>query len=69
MTIRKVLGADNPADVMTKHVPQAILEKGLQRMRVEVEGGRAESAAMIASVIPAELETFHRKVRGRRWFL
>ena len=67
MSIHKVLGADNPADIMTKYVNQAVLEKGLQRMQVVTEEGRAESAAQIASMIPACLETFHRKVNGTRW--
>ena len=65
MTIHKVLGADNPADVMTKIVNQAILEKGLQRMRVVPEEGRAESASQISSILPEELETLHRNAKCR----
>ena len=48
ISIHKVAGQDNPADVMTKYVDRATLEKGLARMRVEVEKGRAASAAQIA---------------------
>ena len=48
ISIHKVAGQDNPADVLTKYVDRATLEKGLARMRVEVEKGRAASAAQIA---------------------
>ena len=55
LTLHKVLGADNPADVLTKYVPQATLDKMLKKMRIEPETGRADSAAQIAAVLPEDL--------------
>ena len=43
----KVLGADNPADILTKYVPREVLEKHLQFMHCYFESGRAESAPVI----------------------
>ena len=44
----KVLGADNPADIMTKYVDRAILEKMLGIMGLSTLEGRAECAPLAA---------------------
>ena len=45
--ISKVLGTDNPADVFTKYVDSATLQKALKRMGLNAEAGRAKSATGI----------------------
>ena len=47
ITVHKVLGSDNPADVLTKWVERATLEKALERVMLHPEEGRAESAAQV----------------------
>ena len=42
--LEKVLGTENPADLMTKHLDQALLDKMLRKMGIEVAEGRAKSA-------------------------
>ena len=42
--LTKIPGADNPADILTKHVPRDILVKHMAFMGLTAEGGRAESA-------------------------
>ena len=46
---RKVLGTDNPADCLTKHVDRATLNRHLKSMGIEYESGRADSAPKLAS--------------------
>ena len=48
-TAEKILGADNPADVLTKHVDSATLQKHLARMGLEYEQGRADSAPELSA--------------------
>ena len=48
LTIHEVLGADNPADAMTKVVGRSTLEMALNRVSMQPEGGRAASAAKIS---------------------
>ena len=48
LSAKKVLGSENPADVLTKHVDLSTLLKHLARMGLEFEGGRAESAPTLA---------------------
>ena len=43
----KVSGADNPADILTKHVDRTILEKHLRKLSLQYEDGRADSAPCI----------------------
>ena len=43
-TLSKVLGADNPADILTKYVDRQCLEKHMVRMGLEVFAGRASIA-------------------------
>ena len=46
----KVLGTENPADMMTKYVDRAILEKMLGLIGMEVKEGRAACAPAAAGV-------------------
>ena len=46
--LEKVLGADNPADMLTKHVDRATLAKHMNKLGLYVEEGRAESAPAIS---------------------
>ena len=43
-TLTKVLGAENPADILTKHVPKDILMKHMRFIGIRAEEGRAASA-------------------------
>ena len=43
----KVLGADNPADILTKYVARECMEKHLSTMSCYYETGRAASAPVI----------------------
>ena len=47
--LRKVLGADNPADLVTKHLSLGDICKHLEAMNIEFKGGRPETAAQIKS--------------------
>ena len=49
LTVDKVLGADNPADCLTKHVDRATMLKHLRAMGLEYEDGRAEAAPKLAA--------------------
>ena len=42
--LTKVPGTDNPSDVLTKHVGRDVLDKHLNRVHMERQGGRAASA-------------------------
>ena len=48
VTLHKVLGADNPADIMTKYTDRAILENMLGLMNLRQMSGRAECAPAAA---------------------
>ena len=43
-TLTKVAGADNPADILTKHVPKDVMLKHMRFMGIYAEDGRASSA-------------------------
>jgi hypothetical protein len=47
ITLCKVLGTENPADLLTKHVPRDTADHLLWRIFVSREDGRAESAPQI----------------------
>ena len=49
-TLQKVLGSENPADIMTKHVSRDLINKHLPAMSCRWESGRADSAPEIAQV-------------------
>ena len=44
----KVLGSENPADMMTKHVSRETIEKHMKKCGLFWEDGRAESAPVLA---------------------
>ena len=46
----KMLGSENPADVLTKFTEKPILSKLLAKLNLSHESGRADSAPQIASV-------------------
>ena len=46
-SLEKILGADNPADMLTKHVSRDLLEKHMLTLGLFYEDGRAESAPAI----------------------
>ena len=45
--LTKVLGVDNPADLLTKHVPRDTMRKHMEAIGLVSEGGRAASAPTI----------------------
>ena len=45
--LTKVAGADNPADMLTKHVERALIDKHVGFTGLRLEQGRAESAPTI----------------------
>ena len=45
----KVLGTNNPADLLTKHVPRDLMVKHMQKMGIVCESGRAESAPALVN--------------------
>ena len=47
-SVDKVLGADNPADCLTKYVDRGTMLKHLATMGLEYESGRADSAPQLA---------------------
>ena len=48
VSLHKVLGTQNPADIMTKHTDRATLEKMLGLMNLRTMSGRAEGALVAA---------------------
>ena len=42
--IEKVLGTENPADLMTKYLPAAKIQKYMEKLSQESRGGRAEKS-------------------------
>ena len=46
-TLTKVLGTENPADMLTKHVPRDVLRKHMERIGIASEAGRPTSAPTI----------------------
>ena len=46
-TLEKILGADNPADMLTKHVSRELVAKHMSTLGLSYEAGRAESAPTI----------------------
>ena len=45
--LNNILGADNPADILTKHVDRGLLSKHLETMQLVEESGRAASAPAV----------------------
>ena len=46
-SLHKVLGADNPSDILTKHVDRVLLSKHMGKLNLQEESGRAASAPNI----------------------
>ena len=46
-TLNKILGSENPADILTKNVDKTLLAKHLEVMQLREEDGRAESAPKV----------------------
>ena len=46
MSLEKILGADNPADVLTKYVDKSILDKMLPKLNLHKVQGRPACAPM-----------------------
>ena len=47
-SLEKVAGADNPADMLTKHVARDLVMKHMTALSLAYEDGRAESAPAIS---------------------
>ena len=47
LKIGKVAGEDNPADLMTKNVGQALISKHMETLSQEFRGGRAEQSLQL----------------------
>ena len=43
-TLEKILGSDNPSDMLTKHVPRDVISEHMVTLGLRYEDGRAESA-------------------------
>ena len=50
MTVQKVLGTENPADLMTKNLAASALEKYMKMLSQEVRDGRAEKSFTIVKM-------------------
>ena len=46
-SLDKIAGADNPSDMLTKHVDWLLLSKHMAKLRLVYEDGRADSALSI----------------------
>ena len=44
VTVAKILGSENPADVLTKYVSKDIMDKALKKLGLRYAGGRAKAA-------------------------
>ena len=53
----KVLGTDNPADMLTKYVPAATYKKHLAAISIGPEEGRVDSAPQLTAGQLAQEET------------
>ena len=47
LQVRKVLGTENPADLLTKHLAAAEMWKRLETLEISVEEGRTEAVPAI----------------------
>ena len=54
-TLHKVPGDSNPADILTKVVARALLDRHLGRMTLHREAGRAASAPLVAAEVDRRL--------------
>ena len=51
LELYKVLGTDNPADLLTKHVPREVADKHLRRIGLWRSEGRADTAPDIVGAV------------------
>ena len=51
LSYHKVLGSDNPADLMTKYLSVEILEKHSKCIEIEFAGGRANTAPALHNIL------------------
>ena len=63
LAVKKVLGTENPADLMTKYLDAATMEGHMARMGFWYADGRAESAPTVARIAP--LASTPQPYRGR----
>ena len=61
LSLFKVAGPANPADLLTKHLPSSLLTAHLLRLGALLEGGRAGSAPRVSAEIQAWLHPPTRK--------
>ena len=54
--LEKVLGIENPADLMTKNLDQKVMDKMLQKMGISLPEGRAQSAPTINKSSKAKID-------------
>ena len=47
LQVRKVLGTENPADLLTKHLAAADMWKNLEKLRMSPEDGRTKAVPLI----------------------
>ena len=50
--LEKVLGTENPADLMTKHLDQKSIDKNLEKIGCRLLVGRAKSAPKLTTDVP-----------------
>ena len=53
---KKVLGAKNPADLLTKHMSSKLSRQHLETLNASLIGGRAESAPTLDSIVTSRYE-------------
>ena len=54
-TLHKVPGDSNPADILTKVVARALMDRHLETMTMRREAGRAASAPLVAAQVDQRL--------------
>ena len=47
LQVRKVLGTENPADLLTKHLAAADMWRNLEKLHMTPEGGRSKAVPLI----------------------
>ena len=47
ISVRKVLGTENPADAMTKYLPASKMDKFMEVMSQSYQGGRADKSLKV----------------------
>ena len=53
VTYQKILGTENPADLMTKYLSREVIEKHMTKLGQEVREGRAEKGLAMQGSMPA----------------